>query len=249
VKTLCYTLRAGAHLARALDRLDVLEDRLFSPRARFAVPFAFEGKGIFKSIKPRHNPIEIENLYDAVCQLRPRRALEIGTAKGGSLYLWCQAAADNATLVSVDLPGGDFGGGYDQRRVPLYQRFAKKAQTLHLLRADSHQPESLVQVKSLFGNQPIDFAFIDGDHTYEGVKQDFEEYGPLVRPGGLIAFHDTQPRPPEANIQVDRFWNEIKDQHESQEFVGPEGSGRKIGIGLIRVGETGVQPMTRQKIA
>jgi len=42
-----------------------------------------------------------------------------------------------------------------------------------------------------------DFLFIDGDHTYEGVEGDFEMYSPLVRRGGIIAFHDIVPGPPE----------------------------------------------------
>jgi predicted O-methyltransferase YrrM len=35
-----------------------------------------------------------------------------------------------------------------------------------------------------------DFLFIDGDHTYQGVKQDFQMYSPLVKKGGIVAFHD-----------------------------------------------------------
>ena len=33
----------------------------------------------------------------------------------------------------------------------------------------------------------IDFLFLDGDHSYEGVRRDFENYAPLVRPGGIVA--------------------------------------------------------------
>jgi predicted O-methyltransferase YrrM len=39
----------------------------------------------------------------------------------------------------------------------------------------------------------VDFLFIDADHSYEGVKKDFEMYSPLVRKGGIIAFHDIIP--------------------------------------------------------
>ena len=38
--------------------------------------------------------------------------------------------------------------------------------------------------------EPLDLLFIDGDHSYDGVRADFELYGRLVRPGGLIALHD-----------------------------------------------------------
>ena len=92
----------------------------------------------------------------------------------------------------------------------------------------------------LFDNQPVDFAFIDGDHTYDGVKADFLYYAPLVRSGGLIAFHDILPRTDVPEIQVDRFWGELRDSYETSEIIGPEGSGRRIGIGLLRVAECGI---------
>lgn len=42
-------------------------------------------------------------------------------------------------------------------------------------------------------NKPFDFIFIDGDHEYEAVKQDFEDWFKLISPGGFIAFHDSAP--------------------------------------------------------
>jgi predicted O-methyltransferase YrrM len=240
IKYFFYTLFSGRHLRYGLKRLRDLERKLISREARFAIPFAYRGKGYFRIIEPRQNPIEIESLYKAVCDLQARRILEIGTARGGTLYLWTQAAEDDASLVSVDLPGGEFGGAYPACRVPFYKSFAREGQTMHLLRTDSHKPETLDEVKNLFDDQVIDFAFIDGDHTYKGVKQDFEMYGPLVRPGGLIAFHDILPRPDIPDIQVVRFWQELKQKYDTFEFIGPESSGRKIGIGIVRVGCTGI---------
>ncbi len=40
-------------------------------------------------------------------------------------------------------------------------------------------------------NKKFDFIFIDGDHNYEAVKQDFTEWFPLLEKGGFIAFHDS----------------------------------------------------------
>ena len=40
---------------------------------------------------------------------------------------------------------------------------------------------------------PFDFIFIDGDHTYEAVKKDYEDWLSLIAPGGYIAFHDSAP--------------------------------------------------------
>lgn len=40
---------------------------------------------------------------------------------------------------------------------------------------------------------PFDFIWIDGDHTYEAVRQDYEDWLPLITQGGIIAFHDSAP--------------------------------------------------------
>ena len=240
IKQAIYNLFAESSKHRALKQLAVLQKRLPSARSRFAVPFVFRGFGHFKTIRPRQNPVEIEGLYKRICELRPRRVWEIGPARGGTLYLGTQAAADDATLVSVDLPGGDFGGAYAPCRADLYKAFARDGQTMHLLLADSHKAETLQQVKQRFDNEPIDFAFIDGDHTYEGVKADFHEYGKLVRPGGIIAFHDILYRKDQPTIRVDKLWAELTEKYDYEALIGPDGSGKKIGIGVLRVPDGGI---------
>ena len=69
------------------------------------------------------------------------------------------------------------------------QRLCAGDQRLDLIRDDSHDRRTFDQVKARLGGQMLDFVFIDGDHTYDGVRRDFELYEPLVRPGGIIAFH------------------------------------------------------------
>jgi hypothetical protein len=56
-----------------------------------------------------------------------------------------------------------------------------------------------------------------------------------VRTGGIIAFHDILSRPESPDIQVDRFWNEIKRSYPTEEILGPHETGRQIGIGIIHV--------------
>ena len=151
-------MMAQSHGAKAIRRLRELEYFLPSTKARFAVPFVFQGRGWFRSIRPKQSPREIEQAYETICRLRPSRVLELGTARGGSLYLWAQAATDDATLVSVDLPGGEFGGGYDAARVPLYEAFARPNQKIVLMRTDSQQPRTVDDVKKVFGSEQVDFA-------------------------------------------------------------------------------------------
>lgn len=58
-----------------------------------------------------------------------------------------------------------------------------------LLCGDSKDPQTLEKVRTI--SPYVDMLFIDGDHTYEGVAADWSLYHRLVRPGGLIAFHDS----------------------------------------------------------
>jgi len=128
------------------------------------------------TIKPSQIYTEILSLAKIIHDLRPKTLLEIGTASGGSLFLFCQVAEPDAIVISVDLPGGPFGGGYPEWRIPLCKSFAKERQRIHLIRADSHDPKTLEIVKKILGNSKLDFLFIDRDHTYEGVKRDFKMY-------------------------------------------------------------------------
>jgi predicted O-methyltransferase YrrM len=90
------------------------------------------------------------------------------------------------------------------------------------------------RVKALLGGQGLDYLFIDGDHTYEGVKCDFGMYGPMVRKGGLIAFHDIAEGLPEMVGGVPRFWQEVKSQYRHDEIIENRDQGG-YGIGVLYV--------------
>lgn len=181
---------------------------------------------------------ELHGLVELVQGEQPRTVLEIGTMAGGTLAAWCKCAAPDAVIVSVDLPGGEWGGGYAESDIPRLQRHAQERQRLVLFRADSHIPATKRAVVEALDGRQIDFLFIDGDHTLPGVRQDFEDYSPLVVPGGLIAFHDILDHPGVPSCDVDRLWAEIKDDYaETWEFTveGDErGYGPWGGIGVLR---------------
>ncbi len=44
-------------------------------------------------------------------------------------------------------------------------------------------------------DSPIDFLFIDADHSYEAIKQDWNDWFPKVKAGGFIALHDSRVAP------------------------------------------------------
>jgi predicted O-methyltransferase YrrM len=149
----------------------------------------------------------------------PKRSLEIGTNYGGTLFLLCTLSPSGAKIISLDLPSGPFGGGYPLRKIPLFRRFAKADQQLHLLRADSHSPETKERVLRILDGEQLDYLFLDADHTYSGVKNDFRTYSPLVRSGGIIAFHDIATHKQGSGCEVDRFWAEIKNHYQYAEFI------------------------------
>jgi predicted O-methyltransferase YrrM len=167
---------------------------------------------------------------------QPRRLLEIGTHLGGSLYLLLHAAPDDAHFVSVDLPfravpDGVGWVGYRRSRRRLYRSFTRPSQRLTLIQRDSHDPRTVAEVERTFTGL-IDFAFIDGWHSYEGARGDFELYRPLIRSGGVVAFHDIWPGPHAGDVP--RLWNELKGRYESWELVDdPDQS--SFGIGVLRV--------------
>jgi predicted O-methyltransferase YrrM len=162
---------------------------------------------------------EILQLGNLLKELAPRRTLEIGTNYGGTLFLLCTVSAPEAKIISVDLPFGPFGGGYPARKIPIFRQFPKSGQELHLIRADSHRKETKERLLRLLRGERLDFVFIDADHTYEGVSRDFEMYAPLVRSGGMIAFHDIVTHRQGTLCEVEKFWNEVKEKYPHREFV------------------------------
>ena len=177
---------------------------------------------------------EILGLGEIIKAQAPVRSLEIGTNYGGTLLLLCSLSAPDAQIISIDLPSGRFGGGYPKRKIPLYRQFPKSGQQLHLIRGDSPPSRNQSARRARPQNQPLDYLFLDGDHTYEGVRQDFEMYSPLVRSGGIIAFHDIAKHAPDSGCDVDKFWNEIKTHYRHQEFIENPKQGLG-GIGILFV--------------
>lgn len=130
----------------------------------------------------------------------PKFVLELGVHRGYSLEVW-QKAWPLAAVLGVDIDVS-----------PL------EDQTESCLEGDSHDwvTKATVQYWLSDSDQGLDFLFIDGDHTFEGVKQDYEMYSPLVRSGGVVAFHDACYTGHEA-VQVERFVQTLSDLHTYQE--------------------------------
>ena len=197
--------------------------------------FSFEYKQRIRSswivsLKPLQVKSEIAYLCKVVQELNPKKIVEIGSASGGTLFLFAHVVSPEK-IVSVDLPAGAFGGGYPSWKIPLFKSLARK-NVIQLIRADSHKEETLGKIKILLKGEKVDFLFIDGDHTYQGVKQDFQMYSPLVKKGGIVAVHDIVKHDPSSGCEVDRFWNEIKPNYRHIEIIEKRDQ-KWAGIGVL----------------
>jgi predicted O-methyltransferase YrrM len=216
--------RAAQEVARAPRTLDDALDYAFSARP-----------GMVK-IAPNQVRSELRQFLLFVQELQPRAVLEIGTALGGTFFLLTRVAALDAVLVTVDLSSAQdprFGGGNVEQRAPLYEAFGVDDQHVRFIPGDSHTQAMRDRVAKEFTGRELDLLFIDGDHSEEGVRTDFELYRDLVRPGGAVAFHDIVDGDPQLVGGVPRFWQSVRTA-DAREFVADPAQGG-WGIGVLRL--------------
>jgi predicted O-methyltransferase YrrM len=204
--------------ARDLRGLDEAADFLYS----------FRYLGI--AVQPYQDKREIVDFMKLVEEITPETVIEVGTGAGGTLFLLTRASKPDAMLVTVDLPPSAVGIGYPKWKERLYLSFARDGQTISLVRGNSHEESTASLIREKLGNRQVDVLFIDGDHTYDGVKRDFDLYSPLVRKGGIVAFHDIVPHPIRKDIRVPEFWNEIRKRYRNTEIMKEP---HRNGIGIL----------------
>jgi glycosyltransferase involved in cell wall biosynthesis len=160
--------------------------------------------------------------------LKPRLFVELGTALGVSYCAFCQAVKEqglNTRCYAVDTWEGDSQTG-------LYSSDALEALHKH------HDPlygsfSTLIQgtfddALTHFENGTIDLLHIDGFHTYDAVRNDFENWLPKMSEEGVILFHDINVR--EGDFGVWQLWEELKQRYVHFDFS------HEHGLGLLVVG-------------
>lgn len=162
--------------------------------------------------------------YDLVRNLKPCRIVELGTHKGCSLFSFCQAVKDgwlDTELYAVDTWKGDkHTGPYDKSAlegVETIRREVYGGLRVALLR------KTFDEAKNDFEDGSIDILHIDGYHTYEAVRHDFENWLGKVKQGGIILLHDTAET--RDDFGVHRFWGDLKKDYDTFEFYHSHGLG------------------------
>jgi hypothetical protein len=167
--------------------------------------------------------------------LKPQLFIELGSFSGVSYAAFCQAvlAEELGTLChAVDTWQGDkHGGHYDDSIYQDFKRFHDQRysaiSTLHRCTFDDARPR--------FQDGSIDLLHIDGLHTYEAVRHDFETWLPKMSPRGVVLFHDANERM--ADFGVWRLWDEIKERWPSFLFL------HSHGLGVLAVGDQVPDPV------
>ncbi|MEW6208608.1 MAG: class I SAM-dependent methyltransferase [Acidobacteriota bacterium] len=170
--------------------------------------------------------------------IRPQTFVELGTFTGVSYCAFCQAvkALDLDTrCYAIDNWHGDPHNGFygdevlknlKEHHDPLYDGFSK------LIRSDFE--EALAHFEDL----SIDLLHIDGYHTYEAVKADFDNWLPRMSERGVMLFHDTEVR--DRDFGVWRLWQGLKSEYPHFDFT------HGYGLGLLAVGKS--PPRALQKL-
>lgn len=226
VDDLCYS-KSVERLYQRMEAESCLDDVLDTA-------FDYRGYGRYRSIKPLQIREEFGELVEAVAEREPTTIMEIGTANGGTFYTWCRHLDSASTILSLDLPGGDFGGGYSRKQTQFFDEFATDKELI-FIRDDSHDERTARKVGQAIPKGGVDFLLIDGDHRYQGVKQDYEMYSPLVSDGGLIAFHDIVSGPNEYVGGVPKFWRELRTEFDVDEIIADEDNQNGYGVGLLHL--------------
>lgn len=164
-----------------------------------------------------------------ISALRPRVFVELGAFRGTSYCAFCQAVKKVKTATqcfAVDTWQGDAHAGHLEQSVlvklkayhdPLYGDFSRLVESTFDDALDN------------FADASIDLLHIDGFHTYEAVRYDFETWQPKMSKRGIVLFHDTTVR--ERDFGVWKFWDEVKQNRPHFEFS------HSHGLGVLFVGE------------
>lgn len=147
----------------------------------------------------------LELARDYLFHRKAKIYIEIGTQKGGTLYFLTHFFDKDCICISID------------NTIPPNREFLKfepydNNPTFHFILGDSHTPSVKQKLRTILDGKQADILFIDGDHSYKGVKQDYYEYKEFVKDGGEIIFHDIIDSEfhRACGCEVNKFWREVK---------------------------------------
>ncbi len=150
--------------------------------------------------------------YDLTANIRPGRIVELGTHYGCSLFAFLQACKDEqipGEIIAIDSWEGDEQAGfYGEEVLDTVKRTVREKfpqQNVRLIR--KYFADALADVEE----ESADIIHIDGLHTYDAVREDFESWISRLKKDGIVLFHDVNS---ECGYGTDIFWQELEAQYE-----------------------------------
>lgn len=159
--------------------------------------------------------------------LRPRAIAELGVHHGFSYFVFCQAVQRlrlEARCFAIDTWQGDENAGFYGEDVynEVYRHNRRYDGFSRLIRSD------FADACGEFADGSIDLLHIDGYHTYEAVRRDFEAWLPKLSARGVVLMHDTAEFAD--GFGVHRLWNELCGRYPHFAFTHGHGLG-VLGVG------------------
>ena len=161
--------------------------------------------------------------------IKPKRIVELGTHYGVSFFAFCEAAeafSPNTFAYAIDSWQGDEHASFYGEEV--FIQVQNHWENTHKCRSTLIR-STFDDAIEYFEEGSIDILHIDGLHTYEEVKHDFETWLPKMSSNSLILFHDINVR--ERDFGVWRLWEELKAQYKTFEVLNGH------GLGMLLLGE------------
>jgi predicted O-methyltransferase YrrM len=131
-----------------------------------------------------------------------RTVVEIGVFDGANTALLRSVMAADGEVFGIDPhPPGRLGVSFE-RLIAARELSRIPNGRAHLVRQ--------LSTEAVHGwARPIDFLFIDGDHSWTGISRDWDDWIPHLAPGAVVALHDSRPMPGEISPDSVRFTNEV----------------------------------------
>ena len=165
---------------------------------------------------------------------RPQILVELGSYSGISYLAFCQgvaAAGLQTNCYAVDTWGGDEHAGFYGEHI--YQTL-RENHDAHYGQFSTLLRKTFDEAVTEFSDASVDLLHIDGLHTYEAVRHDFETWLPKLTDRSIVLFHDTEVR--RDDFGVWKFWAEIQGQYPSLSFT------HSHGLGVLFVGSASLKP-------
>jgi GT2 family glycosyltransferase len=230
------TTHSNQEIVKVIEALEI-GDELFREPTRLVYPYAWEG--------------HICAAFWLAKTVKPALFVELGTQSGNSYGAFCQGIVESGLACrayAVDTwKGDDHAGFYGEEVFADLNAFNGR----HYGQFSTLVRSTFEEARPYFADDSIDLLHIDGLHTYEAVKHDFETWQSTLSEKGVVIFHDTNVR--QNGFGVWKLWAELASRYPSFEFDHSHGLGI-LGVGtrqpepLKQLFELGLDPTLRAVI-